>query len=342
MKNRRIRQFPIHLLLLILWLPMAAHATNAKVGTSGAQFLKIGASARPTAMGDAFVGIADDVNAVYFNPGGLGFLDRAQVTAMRTQWFQGMDYDFGAFALPLPQGALGFSISTLQASDLEKRSTDESSQGTFGTLDAAYSAAYGRKIGDTWSLGVTGRYLNQKIDVYSATAWGADVGVLKKLENRPITFGLALRNMGGGIKFVSESDPQPFVIDAGAGIKLLSNKLLIGVNVQKPRDNDAKLGAGGEYTQKLQKDFRFSVRGDTRGCEPIRMGPQDFPSGRDSVFEGSTSTPPGFRMEIWETLSVTPSHSASKRSSSFRRTYRRYKVLNLFPIPVRREYEVQQ
>lgn len=109
------------------------HATNSKVGTSGAQFLKIGAGARSTAMGDAFVGIADDVNAVYYNPAGLGYLERAEITAMRTQWFQGMNYDFGAMIFPLTEGSLGLSISTLKADDLEKRDVDESYQGNFET-----------------------------------------------------------------------------------------------------------------------------------------------------------------------------------------------------------------
>ena len=77
-----------------------AQASDAKTGTSGAQFLKIGAGARPTAMGDAYTAIADDVNAVYFNPAGLTQLPAAQITAMQTQWFEGLDYAFGAFALP--------------------------------------------------------------------------------------------------------------------------------------------------------------------------------------------------------------------------------------------------
>ena len=86
---------------------LAAFATDA--GVNGAQFLKIGAGARPTAMGDAFTAIADDVNATYFNPAGLAQLKTAELTAMRTQWFQNIDYSFGAFAMPTSAGTFGIS-----------------------------------------------------------------------------------------------------------------------------------------------------------------------------------------------------------------------------------------
>ncbi len=36
-------------------------------GTSNADFLKIGVGARPEAMGEAFIGVADDANAVFWN-----------------------------------------------------------------------------------------------------------------------------------------------------------------------------------------------------------------------------------------------------------------------------------
>ena len=43
----------------------------SKVGTTGAAFLEIGIGARAVAMGNAFVGTANDVTALYWNPAGL-------------------------------------------------------------------------------------------------------------------------------------------------------------------------------------------------------------------------------------------------------------------------------
>ena len=42
-----------------------------RAGISTAQFLKIGVGARASALGDAFVAIANDASALYWNPAGL-------------------------------------------------------------------------------------------------------------------------------------------------------------------------------------------------------------------------------------------------------------------------------
>ncbi|MBI5200477.1 MAG: hypothetical protein HY925_02725, partial [Elusimicrobia bacterium] len=50
-----------------------AHAYGAGPGTSAASFLNLGFGARVTGLGEAVMGIADDVSTVYYNPAGLAF-----------------------------------------------------------------------------------------------------------------------------------------------------------------------------------------------------------------------------------------------------------------------------
>ncbi len=251
----------LFLIGLLTGLFSASYATDKNAGTSGAPFLKMGAGARPTSMGSAFVGIADDVNAVYFNPAGLASLSRPELTAMHTQWVQGVNYDFGAFAYPTDSGAFALSAATLQTDDLEKRDVDESLQGTFESLDSAYALSYGRNLGATFSVGVTGRYIKQKIDTVSATAWSGDIGLLKRFASRPMTAGLAIRNVGQEIKFQDEGDPQPLTIDGGIGTSLFRQRMLVGLNALKARDNGIKFGIGSEWKGELSKDFaRYALR----------------------------------------------------------------------------------
>src|SRR4029077_18132794 len=46
------------------------------------EFLRIGVGARALGMGSAFVGLADDGTAAYWNPAGLATLSEHQLTAM--------------------------------------------------------------------------------------------------------------------------------------------------------------------------------------------------------------------------------------------------------------------
>lgn len=75
----------------------------------------LGVGARPVGMGDAFVAIADDSNAVNWNPAGLVQLPRMELSAFFGPLLNGKEYYMnGAFVLPfLEQTAMGLSLVTL-------------------------------------------------------------------------------------------------------------------------------------------------------------------------------------------------------------------------------------
>ena len=55
-----------------------------KVGTSAAQFMKIGVGARATAMGESFVAVSNDASAIFWNPAGIASLTTNEVLLVHT------------------------------------------------------------------------------------------------------------------------------------------------------------------------------------------------------------------------------------------------------------------
>ena len=69
------KRLPIALVLVaVLAMPAAA-----QVSIGGAQSLYIHPGGRPAGMGDAFVSVADDAVACWWNPAGLAFLENLDV-----------------------------------------------------------------------------------------------------------------------------------------------------------------------------------------------------------------------------------------------------------------------
>jgi threonine dehydratase len=64
----------------------SAHAAEIfeKVGTFDGQFLKIGVGARAEGMGGAFVAVADDPSAVFWNPAGIARLEEDKTQLVGT------------------------------------------------------------------------------------------------------------------------------------------------------------------------------------------------------------------------------------------------------------------
>ncbi len=155
------------------------------VGTTGAQFLKIGLGPRPVAMGSAYAGIADDVNAIYWNPAGLAQVSGKELTAQHIVWFESINYEYLGYAHNLgDQGTAGVMVNYLYMDDLEGYDSNEQPTGNFKASDLALTLAYGRKLNDKISLGCNFKYISQTIDTEDASGIALDFGGLYKVNDK--------------------------------------------------------------------------------------------------------------------------------------------------------------
>jgi hypothetical protein len=262
---------------LLSALPAGAFAARADVGTSGAAFLKLNAGSRPAAMGETFTGIADDVNALFYNPAGAATAAAPQFTAQYGSWFQSISYNALGFVYPVRNaGTFGVGVVNLSAADIEKRTADtENPDSTFNAADYAYFLHYSHRLGEKVSAGVNAKIISQKIDDRSATSFAGDAGVLWQTPVERLTAGLCVQNIGSGVKFVNESDPLPLNVRLGFGYGLLLSKrstLTIGTDACMPRDNDMLYSAGMELKQMLSKDISAALRGGYKTVSQEKLG----------------------------------------------------------------------
>ncbi len=112
----KIKIMQVLLVLFILTGIISAQEAGCELS-----FLDIGAGARPRALGNAFVGIADDANAVFWNPAGIIGLNRIEITLMHSSLFFGTIYDYIASAIPITGKGiyghrLGIGVAYIRAS----------------------------------------------------------------------------------------------------------------------------------------------------------------------------------------------------------------------------------
>lgn len=165
-----------------------AHAGGP--GTTAANFLKIGAGARPSGMGETFVGTADDVNAIYWNPSGLAQLPGWEVEFMHGAWMQGVSYDYVATGGPIGHaGSFGLSTTLLNAHDIQGYQPDASGNpqpsGLFSASSGAGTLAYAQRLdaifGDSapeMTIGAAVKFIMQSLGGVNHSAYSADAGAL--------------------------------------------------------------------------------------------------------------------------------------------------------------------
>ncbi len=240
-------RIPIALLLVVL---MSASAAATSIG--GAQSLLIHPGGRPAGMGDAFVAIADDASACWWNPAGLAFLEQTHnASLMHSQLMPDWGdvyYEYAAYAMKVEGlGTVGGSLIYVTYGE-QQAMDDEGNEGViFHSYEIIPSLAYGATIGENLGVGLNLKFIYTFLAPASATVEGiegsgttfaADFGALWKLMDGRWNVGGALQHIGPRIAYIDEQqkDPLPRNLKVGTSYKLLSdemNELTVSVDYNK-------------------------------------------------------------------------------------------------------------
>lgn len=171
--------------VLLLLAGQPAVAASAFAG----EFLALGAGARSLALGNAYVALADDATAGYWNPAGLAHLRKRQIHLMHADRYGGMvSHDYVAFG-----GAwhdvhgLAVSLVRVGVDDIPYTELEDPGRplgpanrpivaSTHTSADYALYLSYGRHLHRRLSVGASVKGIYRTVDPYSARGIGLDVG----------------------------------------------------------------------------------------------------------------------------------------------------------------------
>jgi len=237
-----------------------------RAAISTAQFLKIGVGGRATAMGDAFVAIANDVSALYWNPAGLTQFSENQVMFSHNQWVVDINHDFiGAVYHLDDANTFGVSLTSLSMDEMEV-TTEYAPSGTgsyFGFSDMGISISYSRKMTDQFSFGGTVRYIEETLDRLKMRGIMIDLGTYYWTGLGSTRFAVTVTNFGndlapdGEVVLVgnrTKSDWQTFspptMFRIGFALEPYEDdehKVTTSIQLNHPNDNSENLSLGVEY-----------------------------------------------------------------------------------------------
>lgn len=192
------------LLLALLGISLLPAGAFAAPGETGFAFLKLGVGARAMGLGSAYVALADDPTALYWNPAGLAAAEGAQLTAMHNEWIQDFRQEFAAVSGQLGRGAFGLGMSGFYTSEFEKRDDTGTLIGHFGFNDISFTGGYAYRFTPRVSGGIAAKFVREMIDQEDATAIAFDLGGRFQVAETGITLGGAVQNLGGNAKFVAQ------------------------------------------------------------------------------------------------------------------------------------------
>ena len=213
----RSRALKCFLLLAIIFFTRPALASSPLDGFNGA---------RPQALGNAYVALADDAYAFYVNPAGLTGLKQINIFSTYAQPGDNITLSGAGIVFPDVFGltaGLGYRRQTASGFQASAETVDDTYQ------EIAFSAA--KQISDGLSLGAAARFIAHGLskDVsgfYSGSGQAFDLSV-KRIYRPWLQLGLSLQNLDGRITDQDGSVTElPLNLLAGVSCNLLGKNAL--------------------------------------------------------------------------------------------------------------------
>lgn len=245
-------------------------------GTSGFEFLRTDFSPRASAMAGTYVAMRADVNGMFHNPAGLATAQGHQVM------FNYMDH-----LLDINGGAVGYSQTVEGLGRVSGAvlyfdygtfdETDEYAEPTgrnFGASDFAFAVSVSDQLEKYFYYGVTLKYANSSIDVYSASALAMDFGLIYEAPFEDDLFlGISVLNVGRSLSaFQQTKESLPLIVNIGMSKKLAHLPLVFNVNINEVNiqentllDRIKKFSIGGEFSLSSKLKLRLGYNNELHG-----------------------------------------------------------------------------
>lgn len=265
-----------------------------KVGTTAAAFLGIDVGPRGTGMGGAQVSLSGDATAMYWNPAGIARLKGFEAAFCNSKWIADLSFNYAGVVFGLGNaGSVGLQAVFLGMDQME-RTTILQPEGTGEFFDAgsyAVGLSYARNLTNQFSIGFSGKYVNERMYHCGASGFGFDVGALFNTAFHGLTLGMSISNYGtkmqldgrdlqvqhdvdvsvsgnnSNINARLETDrfDLPLMFRVGVSMDMLKGRydsnLTLSMDALHPSDDSECLNAGGEYIWHKLLSLRAGYKG---------------------------------------------------------------------------------
>lgn len=214
------------LLVLGLIITLATPLAKADGNNYGAaEYLNQGIGARAAGMGNAFVALADDATAGYWNPAGLSQMDlyNYQVGSQYAFLANDLTTSYLSYAFQVPVVGV-FSLSWINhgISQFDERSETGEDEGDFVSAENAFIISYGTKLYNLVKglrLGVNLKILHQELGDKKAFGHGLDLAAMWQ----PVlywdhTIGVVIQNLYQQLYWADSIDNS--VVNGKIGVAL--------------------------------------------------------------------------------------------------------------------------
>jgi len=233
--------FKIFLGFAVLFSALTAGTVRSQ-GTAGAAQLLIPVGTETVALSGTNVGTVSGVDALFTNVAGLARHNSGiQGTFSTTSYIADIDVMYAGMVVAMGEtGTLGLTIKSLDFGDIPKTTSfaPEGDGQTFSPSFYTATAGFAKAFSDRVNVGASVKMINETIEETTATGVGIDLGVQYRFPNQPLTFGVAMKNVGTRMNYNGINLDQDLVPDESESGSSAESFRIIADNFALPTSLD--------------------------------------------------------------------------------------------------------
>jgi len=240
--------------IIVIWILLIAvvaffgdvSLAGSNVGTTAADFLLIGHGARAAGFGGAYTAVCNGASAAYWNPAGLADMENGRVSLGHFSWFQDITVEQASVGLPVNDAIVAaVSVTYINYGTIDGYDASGNATGDIVAYDWAGGLSFGFALSDEASVGITAKYINQRLDDISASSFAADFGLRYRLES--VVFAATVTNFGGEMQFDQVAEKLPTAAKFGVQLMPFSDALVASFELEKRFQGDLFMRQGMEF-----------------------------------------------------------------------------------------------
>jgi len=248
----------------------------AEVGRTSAVSLTKAVAGRPSGLGEAYAGVAGDVDSISFNPAGVATLEDPALSATYLRGVADDNFGLITYGHPVAIGSFFIGGSYFDAGTIDLNLSDGTTGARHAERDTMGLIGFAVGRNGPLAAGISAKGIRLDLaEEAQATGYAADGGVLWRTPIDGLKVGAAFQNLGSGIKFEEEADPLPETTRVGIAydldlqrmkvFRVFPYKFLLAVDGVKQRDEKAGVNTGFEAKRRL-------TIADSSGYAALRAG----------------------------------------------------------------------
>lgn len=200
----------------LVFLHIATHYGVAQGNSTSFAELTFPKNARIAALASSDI-TTPSLEVVSLNPAVLAKISHSTLLLTTSRWIQETSTYGAAIALPTFYGTMAINVWTARVPDIEIRTIPGPPEGTFSYHSSFVGASYAAPLSENWAVGLSGKYLFNKVYVHEFDGYSIDGGILYRFNDFDIALSV---NDLGSVDGISQTNKLPTTIRIGGSYRL--------------------------------------------------------------------------------------------------------------------------